>query len=190
MGEDRYQVFREDMQGQWEGAGEMKPTLAEELADLEEAIAMYRETVEATAAVLEETENLRRTTRAAVKAVSYRVVTEVVDEEAEPAPAPATCKCGKPPAVWDGGVPYCKKHAHARGLLRAPEPDPVPDTTPAPEAPHGLPQRRVLTRPMRLVGGPNDGELAQVERGEATLVIEGAAYERRGHVFEYVGEKS
>lgn len=114
-------------------------------------------------------------------------------ERAEPeAPPPApvetpTCSepgCGRDAYATDeDGAPWCKRHAHARGLLQrdvVPESDPEP-AEPLPEAGNASPQ--APGRGYRFVGGPADNRVIEVPRGETEWEIEGTTYHRRGNAF-------
>jgi hypothetical protein len=125
---------------------------------------------------------------------------EMVAREAAPAPpvpAPVPAprdepkcsarKCKRAVAAYDDlDRGWCKRHAHARGLLTVVNHDPTPAPTPAPEARETPSHGPVRSFP--LIGGPLAGTRRDIQSGEVAIWLPhgGKEYRYDHHGSKYV----
>lgn len=191
MTDAEYEVLVGDESG---AEAELLPSRTDQIDFVRKEMVSAEARIEGRGHAIQSLVALRRINRVVDRLVDYDLV-RIPDPVEEVGPSgDRKCKeCGRPARVWeDDGTGWCKRHARARGLLEpsAPEPDDV--VTSRPEAAHVPAQRRqprAMTRPFRFVGGPAANELHRVARGETRVVVKGAMYERRGHVFECVEDR-
>lgn len=168
-----------------------KERLEEQVELMQTFVDVQRGVTEDGARLVDQLRTIERIARTADQAIAYRIEEIKPKEEAPEERGPDTCdECGKPAVTWSvEGAALCKRHAYLRGLLRTEKPDPGHDTDPIPEGDDSGREgasRLPMTRPMRLIGGPLDGQLRSIPRGETRMVEEGHTYERRGHTLVFV----
>ena len=169
------------------GAEFSQDFLEDQIAWAEGFVAETEEMIEKAEIALSAMDDLAKMLRIADRAIRVNVIEHERRVGVRSVPIPCA-DCGKTSAVMVDGVAYCKRHAHSRGLLTAPEPDPAQTPTPPPsvdDSGREGPQRLRMTRPFRFIDGPLAGQLHPVPRGETRVTVQGHVYERRGHHFEY-----
>lgn len=165
--------------------------LAKEIKRGEKEIKELDEEIEQRDDLLESLTHLARLSRLASRAVQPDVTLRTHRRDNVPPPvveAPTCCVCGRDATITGtDDQSYCKRHGY-QFIRRMPEESEQLEEAKQVISRGNEPEKkRRKTRPFRFRGGPADGELHSVERGETEVEVNGGRYSKRGHAFEWIG---